>query len=295
MMLLNKLSITDQFKSFCTHNFITNMENAIEYFSVFGGVKISVKIDIPIEEQIEAKIFSKYKYLRNDISEITMGDASHHTILSALASGDRRTNSAFRKTKISFDDGIEIVDKQCSRGMLKLEKSRYALANQEFNESISEKLFFTTPFSHFWFAFVSPIFKGIRDGNFIEALKNYENKKSEFSSTIFNQLSHEVLKREYIKSEDRIINIGRYWDENIELDLIATTKEGKTIIGTTKFTNSKIKKSELTKLKEIAKKLDIKVDTYVIFSKKGFSSELKSLKSENIKLFTPRNFNTLLE
>ena len=72
-------------------------------------------------------------------------------------------------------------------------------------------------------------------------------------------------------------------------------KKGENYIGTTKFTNSKIKKSELTKLKEIAKKLDIKVVTYVIFSKKGFSSELKSLKGENLKLLTPRNFNCLLD
>ncbi|MCK5294834.1 MAG: hypothetical protein KAJ49_09290 [Arcobacteraceae bacterium] len=266
------------------------MEKAIEYFSVFGGVKISVKIDLPIEEQIEDKIFAKYKYLRNDISEITMGDSSHHAVLSALASGDRRTNSAFRKVKVSFDDGIEVVDKQCSRGMLKLEKSRYALANQEFNESISEKLFFTTPFSHFWFAFVSPVFKGIRDGDFTEALKGYINNKSQFTQVVFNQLSHEVLKRTINQTTDRILNIGRYWDDKDSIDIIALTKDGKTIIGTTKFTNSKMKKSELTKLKELAKKLNIEVDTYVLFSKKGFSSELKSLKGENLKLFTPRNF-----
>lgn len=294
-MILNQLSITDQFKSFCTFNHITDMEKAIEYFSVFGGVKIAVKIEQPIEDQIEDKILAKYKYLRNDIGEITMGNNEHHAILSAIAQGDRRTNSAFRKLKISFNDGIEAVDKQCSRRMLKLEKSRFALANQEFDQSISEKLFFTTAFAHFWFAFVSPVFKGIRDGNFEEALKLWENKKSEFPSTIFNQLSHEVLKHVISKSDDRIVNIGRYWDDKTSIDLIATTKNNKLIIGSTKFTNSKVKKSELTKLKEIAKQLNIEVDTYVLFSKKGFSNELKSLKGENLKLLTPRNFNSLLD
>ena len=294
-MILNKLSLTDQFESFCTHNHITNMEKAIEYFAVFGGIKISANINLPIEEQIEDKIFAKYKYLRNDIGEITMGNNEHHAILTAIAQGDRRTNSAFRKLKISFNDGIDAVDKQCSRRMLKLEKSRFALANQEFNESISEKLFFTTPFAHFWFAFVSPVFKGIRDGNFEEGLKLWENNKSEFASTVFNQLSHEVLKQVIAKGDDRIVNIGRYWDEKISIDLIATTKENKLIMGSTKFTNSKIKKSELTKLKEIAKQLNMEVDTYVLFSKKGFSNELKSLKGENLKLLTPRNFSVIAQ
>ena len=268
------------------------MEQAIEYFSTFGGVKISVDINLPLEEQIEHKILNKYKYLRDDISSITLGDAAHHKVLSALAIGDRRTNSAFKKTSTSFDDGIEIVDKQCSRGMLRLEKSRINLANQDFNENVSEKLFFTTPFAHFWFAFISPYFKGIRDGDFKEFYKIYNNHKNEFSNVVFDQLSHEVLKKSF--KDDRIQTIGRYWDEDISLDIIAKTKEGKLIVGSSKFTNNKIKKSELTKLQEKAKKLNLDVDIFVLFSKKGFSNELKNLKGQNLKLFTPRNFSTLL-
>ncbi len=267
------------------------MEKAIEYFSVFGGVKISVDINIPIEEQIENKIFKKYKYLRDDISNITMGEPLDHKVLSALALGDRRTNSAFKKVNISFNDGIEIVDKQCNRGMLKLEKSRYALANQEFNEEVSEKLFFTTPFAHFWFGFVSPVFKGVRDGDFKEAFELYKNNKAQFTEIIFNRLSHEILKKQLNQTDDRIVNIGRYWDKDLNIDLIASTKNDKIILGTTKFSNSKMKKSELTKLKDIANTLNITVDIFVLFAKKGFSNELKSLKGENLKLFTPRNFN----
>ena len=267
------------------------MDKAIEYFSVFGGVKISVDIDTPIDEQIETKIFNKYKYLRNDISDISMGEPLDHKILSALALGDRRTNSAFKKVGISFDDGIDIIDKQCSRGMLRLEKSRYQLANQQFDETISERLHFTTPFAHFWFAFVSPVFKGIKNGEFDEAFKIYHNYKNQFQEVVFNQLSHEILKKSYSNTENRIINIGRYWDKDHNIDLIATTKNNKIILGTTKFSNNKMKKSELTKLKDIAKTLGIDVDIFVLFSRKGFSNELKSLKSDNLKLFTPKNFN----
>ena len=223
-----------------------------------------------------------------------MGENQYHKVLSALALGDRRTNSAFRKCNISFNEGIEIVDKLCSRGMLSLEKSRQSITSMPKNNDISEKLLFTTPFARFWFAFVSPLFKGIKDGDYKEFWENYNNNKAQFSSLVFEQLCHEVIKKSFA-NENGIVNIGRYWDDNHSLDIVAVTKTGKTIIGSCKYTNNKVKKSELTRLKNIAQELGIVVDTYVLFSKKGFSSELKSLKGDSLKLFTTRNLNILLD
>jgi len=156
---------------------------------------------------------------------------------------------------------------------------------------------FVSPFVRFWFACISPIFKGIRDGNYEEFFKTFENRKSEFASLIFEQLSHELIKQSVKNNEialiqnQTIVKLGRYWDDNIDIDLLVETKGGKVIAGSSKYTNSKIKKSELTKLKENCKNAKIDVDTFVLFSKKGFTSELKSLKGDNLKLYTVKNFN----
>ncbi len=95
-------------------------------------------------------------------------------------------------------------------------------------------------------------------------------------------------------SEDPIKQFGKYWDEKREIDLVAKTTSGKIIAGNCKYINSKIKKNELNKLKEDCKAIDLNVDTFVIFSKSGFSSELKSQKSETLRLFTPKSFKLLL-
>ena len=157
----------------------------------------------------------KYKYLRNDVSELTNNNHIYHQILTAIANGDRRTNSAFRKTNLKFDEGIDAVDKLCDKGMLNLEKSLQYYTSLPKNNDISERLLFTTPFSRFWFSFISPMFKGIRDGNFEEFEKEYKNKSSEYSALIFEQLSHEVVKNSFLNSGDKIKEIGRYWDDNI--------------------------------------------------------------------------------
>jgi hypothetical protein len=288
----NKKSILEQFRIFCINNNISNFEIAVEFFAVFGGLNRQIDCSKSLQSQIEIHILKRYKYLRDDISAISKGDEQTHKVLSSIALGDRRTNSAFKRSKVSFDDGIDIVDKQCKLGMLKLEKSLFRFTNKKEDLSISEKLIFTTPFSHFWFAFVSPIFRGIRDGDFIESLNNFENKKVELISFVYEQLCYEVIIKSY--QDDKIKTIGRYWDNNGDIiNLLVETKSGKVIVGSIKYTNKKIKKSTFTQLKNLSQGLGIKADSYILFSKKGFTNELKSIKNDNLKLLTVKNISYL--
>ena len=281
-------SLLTQFQEFKERNKITSQETALEYFSIFGGLDTNIDTTVPIEKTLEKLVLNKYKYLRNDINNITKGDNVYFSILTGLANGDRRTNSAFRRANISFDDGIDIVDDLCKLKVIKLEKSLQSLSNLDDQYVVSEKLLFSTPFLRFWFAFISPIFKGIRDGDYSEFFKDFENRKGEFSNLIFEQLSHEVFKQSI--KDDTIVKLGRYWDDDINIDLLAQTKSGKVIAGACKYTNSKVKKNVLNDLKDKCESVMIDVDMFVLFSKKGYSSELKSLKGNELKLFTIKNF-----
>jgi hypothetical protein len=292
MKLLEKKPIGKLFSEFCKLNNFESMSQALEYFSVFGGTDFPINTKYSLETTIENYILNKYKYLRNDINTYTTGKEDFSPILTGLALGDRRTNSAFRRANVQFDDGIDTVDELCKLNILKLEKSLQSMSSLEDQYVVSEKLLFTIPFVRFWFAFISPIFKGIRDGNYDEFNKLYENRKVEFEASIFEQLSHELVK--FTLDDDSIYSIGRYWDDDIDIDLLVTTKSGKTIAGSCKYTNSKVKKSELNNLKKKCKDAKIDIDTFMLFSKNGFSSELKSLKGDDLKLFTVKSFKSLI-
>jgi hypothetical protein len=213
----------------------------------------------------------------------------YHKVLTAISLGDRRTNSTFKKVKISFEEGIDIVDELCDLKIIKLEKSLQKLSNLDDKYTVSEKLLFNSPFLRFWLACISPIFKGIRDGNYEEMFKIFENRKTQFVELVFEQLSHEFMKLSI--KDDTIVKLGRYWDDDIDINLLIETKKGKIIAGSSKYTNSKIKKNELSNLKANCQKVKIDVDMFVLFSKKGYSNELKALKGDNLKLFTIKNFN----
>lgn len=49
-------TILQQFRSFCFQNNATDLEKAIEYFSVFGGMGWRVDMSKPLEQIIEEKV-----------------------------------------------------------------------------------------------------------------------------------------------------------------------------------------------------------------------------------------------
>ncbi|MBU0632867.1 DUF234 domain-containing protein [bacterium] len=219
-------------------------------------------------------------------------DVEFAAVLSGLALGDGRIHSAFKRARISDENASEIAKKLMDTNVVRLQKSRKQFISWVDDERVSDKLLFTTPFLRFWFAFVAPIFKGIKEGNYDEFNQRYENKNAEFREAIFKELSNALVKKSF--EDDKVTETGGYWDREVEFDIFAKTASKKVIVGICRYTNAKLKKSELARLEELANKAKIKADIYVIVAKRGFSSELKSFKSENVRLFTLKSFKSLL-
>lgn len=248
-------------------------------------------MDEDLELLIDDIILDNYDSLHRDIADVTRGNPSWHAILTGIAMGDRRSHSAFKRAQISQYDGDEILKELCDTGIISQELAR----SRSFFEEVpvSNKLKFAVPFVRFWFAFVSPLFKGIKEGDFEEFHTRFTNHRQEFITFIYEELFKELIKSSFI--EDPIVDMGGFWNKDIDIELFAKTKSGKTIVGTLKLSKEKMKKSELTKLQEKAQSASLNPDIIVLFSKNGFSNELKALKGENLKLFTLKNFKTLVE
>jgi uncharacterized protein len=284
-------TLLEQFRSFCFQNNATDFETAVEYFAVFGGMGWRVDMTKPLDELIEEKVLKNYRYIHGDIAKITQSDKTHHALLSGIAIGDRREHSAFKRANVSREDGEASIDFLVQNDLLIRDRSQAQPANER--EEVSDKFFISLPFLRFWFSSISPYYKGIRDGDYSEVKKRLENMKQDFSDLVYDQLVNEMLTKSF--KEDRIEKIGSYWDKNNEIDILAKTKSGKIVAGICKYSKSKAKKSELTKLKEQCAKADLEPDIFVIFSKSGFSNELKKEKGEALKLFALKNLKSLLD
>ncbi len=284
-------TLLEQFRSFCFQNNATDFETAVEYFAVFGGMGWRVDMTKPLDELIEEKVLKNYRYIHGDIAKITQSDKTHHALLSGIAIGDRREHSAFKRANVSREDGEASIDFLVQNDLLIRDRSQAQPANER--EEVSDKFFISLPFLRFWFSSISPYYKGIRDGDYTEVKTRLENMKQDFSDLVYDQLVQELLKKSF--KEDGIEKIGSYWDKNNEIDILAKTKSGKIVAGICKYSKSKAKKSELTKLKEQCAKADLEPDIFVIFSKSGFSNELKKEKGEALKLFALKNLKSLMD
>jgi len=269
-----------------------NFEIAVEYFAYFGGYERKLDLNKTPFELIEEHILPNYGYIHKAVVDLSGGDNMSNSILTAIATGDGRAHSAVKRSRLSKSDGYRTIDNLCEDGMLVSISANPNIKLKDDETEISDKLYFPSPFLRFWFAFISPYFKGIKAGEYDEVKNRFENYKDEFINLIFEQLCEELLR---MNIDEKIDSIGNYWDNKTEIDILAKTRSKKTIACVCKYTNSKIKKSELTKLQEKCAISNIKADAYVIFSKKGFSSELKSLKNESLQLFTVKNFKQLID
>ena len=269
------------------------MPTAIKYFTVFGGFDTKIDTTKPLLELIEKHILSDYDYLRGEISYLTGGYSVDHAVLTGIALGDRKTTNAFKRAHVSFEEGMKCIDNLCEKEIIEIESSQHFIANKRSDSKVAKKLLFTTPFMRFWFAFVSPIYKGIKEGNFEEFYTKFASREADFSDFIFEELALAYLKDSFA-STDPIKQVGKYWDEKTEIALVAKTTSGKIIVGNCKYTDTKVKKSELNKLMLDCEQIGLVADIVVFFAKNGYSSELKALKNENLKLFSAKSLKSLV-
>ena len=293
-IILTHDTLLEQFQKFYIEHKPQTMEDAIEKFAIFGGVEWA-KIDCSQDSLalIETLVLPDFTYIRNDVTELTTGLPLHHSILSGIAQGDGRTQSAFKRSSVSAEVGTKAIEELKESGIITVLKPKMIGNSWKEKESVANKLLFASPFLRFWFAFVSPIFKGIRDGDYKEVRTLFSNRFGEFLQLPFVELSHELIKLSFV--EDKIAEIQSYWDNEIEFDILAKTESGKVVVGICKYTNTKLKKSELSRLQELAVNAGLNANIFVLVSKSGFSNELKSLKGQNLRLITLKNFKKLVE
>ena len=287
-------TLLEQFRSFCFQNSATDFEQAVEYFAVFGGMGWRVDLSRPLEELIEEKVLANYRYIHGDIAHITKSKPIYHALLSAIASGDRREYSAFKQAGVKREEGEEAIDWLIKSDLLFFDRSVEKPVNEK--DGNSDKLLFVHPFMRFWFSSISPYYKGIREGDYKEMKEHWSHIKAGFSALIYDQLILEMLKKSFKDAfeGDPITAIGSYWDKNVEIDILIKRKSGDMIAGVSKYSKAKANKSELTKLKEKCTQAELDIDTFVIFSKNKFSSELKKEKGEKLQLFSLRNLTGLM-
>ncbi|MGB9693906.1 MAG: DUF234 domain-containing protein, partial [Fervidobacterium sp.] len=124
-----------------------------------------------------------------------------------------------------------------------------------------------------------------------------KNIMGDFNTTVaenYEKVAQDIVKR----NEERffpIESIGRWWDRNEEIDVVALNeKENKILFGEVKWSNKPVGIDIYDNLKRKAKLVqwgkEGRKEYYCLFSKSGFTDEMKRIaKRENVMLFHKDN------
>ena len=300
---MTNLKLLEQFRSFYFRNYPDDMELQVSYFAVFGGLGWDIDTSKPIQELIETLILENFDLLNNKLEELTLQEGENKRLLQALAVGDRRIFSAFKRAGLNNGNGGSALQFLQEVGLIQMEYSREQhprdtnpnakLKRKDARHRISHKVLFTHPFVRFWFYFIAPEIKNIKNRDYTRLFLKLDTQLSSYTSLVFEELSEVLLN--YNLRESQIISSGSYWDANIEIDILTITDDEKIYVGECKWKNHKINKKELHKLTEKCEKLKITPDQILLFSKRGFSKELMQLQGSTLALYSVEDFHALLK
>ena len=278
------------------------LEQALELFAVFGGVEEALELDFfdDLDSIIRFNFVEKYKIFNELISPSYLIEEPYRTLLVSIARGDGRLSNVFRKARIGESLGLRLLNELVALGIVELEDSREPALkeypNQKLEKSlrsykIEPKVRFIKPFHRFWFGFVEPYHRDLNRGDSTRFYENFNQHFARLHSFVFEQLSQDLLDTYY---EGKLIVNGNYWDKHSEFDIWATHEDGRKILGECKYSSRHVCKSELRKLQQKAETSGLKVDVFALFSKSGFSNELRNATDKNLLLFELEDFRKLL-
>ena len=265
-------------------------ENAlVEMYSVTGGVPKYIELfreSDNIYEAIEQSILNPSGYLydepyfllQQEVSEI----GSYFSLIKAIAAGNSKLSAIstvletkatsltkYLKTLIDLD----ILEREVPVTEDNPEKSKKGLYKIKDN------------YLRFWFAFVYPNLSFIESGNGEIVLSKIRTGLiSNHTAFVYEDVCREKMWQ--LNAEEKwdfhFSKLGRYWDNQTEIDIAAIDPEGKNLIlGECKYWSEPVGINILTALEEKGKTVEWNRQSrntfYVLFSSGGFTKELEEL------------------
>ncbi|MEF8874841.1 MAG: DUF234 domain-containing protein, partial [Candidatus Thermoplasmatota archaeon] len=140
-------------------------------------------------------------------------------------------------------------------------------------------------FFRFWFQFIEPKKSWIEESPEKVLAEDIMSSLDDFASKTFEDICIE-----YVWNEHDYHKVGRWWYKEDEIDLVGLDEgEDRILLGECKWTNSEVDTYLLDSLKKKSKKVQWKnrdrKEEYVLFSKSGFTKDLREKFSKSNQLY----------
>jgi len=281
-----------QFKH--AHQFFTDKSFAefLEIYAIAGGTPaylVELKPDLDLLENIKTRIFPPIEYLHNEVEFILKEELrepkNYLAIMRAIAWGKRKLGEIVNDTGLEKNivtkylmilDRLQIIEREVPVTEKNPGKSRKGLYQICDN------------FVRFWFQYIYPFKSDLEIGSYDQVLRKYKESFQILVAIAYEQVCRQVLPE--ILRNLRFEKIGKWWEKNEEIDLVAINNETKEIVfGECKWSEKPVGTNIYQDLKRKAELVDWQIgerkEYFILFSKSGFTDDMKKIAKEAGNIF----------
>lgn len=261
----------------------------IEYYAITGGVPKYIELfydSSDIYTAIENYVLSKSSFLydepnfllQREVSEV----GSYFSIIKTIASGNQKLSKIATTLELKQTGLTKYLKTLINLDIL----AREVPVTEDNPENSKRGLYkIKDNFMLFWFKFIFPNLSYIESGHAELAMKRIRtNFVDAHVSYVYEDVCIEKMWELNVSDtwDFHFDKVGRWWDSNTEIDIVALDKEGSHVIfGECKYRTSKVGVDVLRNLelkaKQVEWKREMRKDYFILFSVNGFSDELTEL------------------
>lgn len=252
------------------------VDGTITYLDYFIGSKNILKV-------VEENILTKGKFLYEEVEFLLKEELRepryYFVILQSIANGKRKLSEIINDT--GLDKSRAAVYLGTLQDLFIIERE-VPITEKMPHKSKKGLYRICDNFFKFWFNYVFRFKSKIEEGK-----SDFIIKQIKADLPVMLAENYEQFARTFIikKIEQNYDGIGKWWDKNEEIDVVAIdTYEKNILFGEVKWTNKQVGINIYEELKEKVKKVDwfnrVRKEKYILFSKSGFTNEMQKLAKE---------------
>jgi len=257
----------------------------IQVYTITGGMPaylLQMDTEHNVEENIKRHVFPKTEFLHNEIEFVLKEELrepkNYLAILQAIAWGKRKLSEIVNYT--SFEKSL--VNKYLHT-LIQLQIVERELPLIEKNPQRSRKGLYRLcdNFFRFWFQYIFPYHSDLEIQRYDEVLRKFHESFNTLTATTYERVCREIV-RTFEAGLFPFERVGKWWDKNEEIDLVALNSQTKDILfGECKWSEKQVGTNVFVALKKKARFVDwhktSRKDHYILFSKSGFTPNMVEL------------------
>jgi AAA+ ATPase superfamily predicted ATPase len=282
------------FASACKFRTGKSFTDRLSHFSIAGGIPaywLQLSREKGFLKNLSAHVLKKGEMLYDEVEFILRAELRepryYFSLLQAIAQGKRKLSEIVNATGINQPVANKYLGVLAD---LKIVERELPVTEDKPLKSKKGLYRITDEFFRFWFRFILPKRGELEMAHIKEVESGIKIELHHYLGAIYEKVAIETLWHN-MDSFFPFTAVGRWWDRNEEIDVVALNKESDSILFCeVKWSEKPVGTNIYEALKLKARKIqwgsNKRKEYYCLFSKKDFTSSMKKLaKQEGISLF----------